>query len=75
MSCGATMSELWRDIDRLKRTPHMNWPSCLCSTCGAWRVVWALESAMAKLDKIRDTHWCTRLPVECPVCAALRGDE
>lgn len=50
---GATVADmfperpLWRDVDRVKGTPHMNWGSCSCSQCCIWRIVARLEAALA----------------------------
>lgn len=38
---------LWRDIDRVKGTPHMNWGDCSCSQCCIWRIVARLEAVLS----------------------------
>lgn len=40
-----TIPELWRDIDRVQGTPHMNWGECVCTQCSIWRIVAALQEA------------------------------
>lgn len=44
------MPELWRDIDKVKGTPHMNWSDCPCTQCSIWRIVAALQRAESERD-------------------------
>lgn len=48
------MPELWRDIDKVKNTPHMNWSDCPCKQCSIWRIVAALQRAEAERDDLTE---------------------